>query len=99
MKWYEKFRVGQEVRVIKKVITWHFENFIGHGMAGRGASWVYDMDKTIGKVLEIVEIDKDVGYRLDTIKEFGYNYWYPVEALQESVLVGEQLLFGFMNKE
>lgn len=88
MKWYEKFKVGQNVRVVKKVMNWHFDKYTG-GSRGRGADWVYGMDKTIGKVYRIVRIDADVGYRLETDKvpPSKYNYWYPVESLQG--LVGE----------
>lgn len=99
MKWYEIFKVGQEVRVVKKVISWQFDSFDGgDGYTGMGASWVSDMDITIGKVFEVVEIDPDIGYRLNTeiINFYKQNFWYPVQSLQS--LVGKQLLFDFMDK-
>ena len=96
MKWNEKFKVGQRVKVVKKIESWRFNNFSG-GYGGGGADWVSGMDKTIGKVFKIINIDTDIGYRLGT-KKFTYspyNYWYPIESLQVSV--GEQLLFNFME--
>ena len=55
------------------------------------------MDITIGKVFEIICIDKNIGYRLGTDKVTceEYNYWYPAKALQ--ALAGTQLLFDFMS--
>ncbi len=93
MKRYEKFKVGQKVRVVEKVQRWRFNG-------GGGADWAYQMDKTIGKVFEIIEIDKYIGYRLETrdFNNYDFNYWYSVESLQKSVLVGEQLLFSFMSE-
>lgn len=95
MKWYEKFKVGQRVRVVKKVVRWRYDNYSGDGYTGRGASWVVDMDGSIGKVYKIIDIDSDVGYLLEPDKR-AFNqggYWYPVEALRG--LVGEQLTFSF----
>ena len=99
MKWYEKFKVGQKVRVVKKVTSWRLDNYNGDGHTGRGATWVSDMDKTIGKVSTIIFIDTDVGYRLETRKDthYKYNYWYPVESLEEVNVKGRQLLFSFME--
>lgn len=92
MKWYKKFKVGQEVRVVEKVVIWRFDN-------GGGAGWNINgtMDKTVGKVYTIISIDNSIGYLLNTKEAVGSNYWYPVDALQESVKVGEQLLFDFMK--
>ncbi len=57
-----------------------------------------DMDKTIGGTYKIIQIDGEFGYRLHTEYDTRnkYNYWYPVEALGR--VVGEQLLFNFMNE-
>lgn len=100
MKWYEKFKVGQEVKVVKKIASWTFVN-------GGGTSWTSpEMDKTIGKTYKIKTVKKTVGYQLLTEKDFpyehddmggeiGFNYWYPVESL--ACVKGEQLLFNFMN--
>ena len=92
MEWYNKFKVGQGVKVVKKVVRWKFDN-------GGGAGWNTGgfMDKTVGKVYTIVSIDNYIGYLLSTRDAVGSNYWYPVVALQESVKVGEQLLFDFMK--
>jgi len=89
MQWYDKFKVGQEVKVVKKVTVWRFPN------AGE-CSWARDMDSTIGKTYKIIVIDKSVGYQLDTEGELGYNYWYPVESLVD--IKGRQLLFDFMSQ-
>ena len=96
MEWFDKFKVGQRVRVVRKISFWRFEDF-NNGMKGRGANWAYEMDGTIGKALEIVYIDTDIGYRLGTEKvtPSQYNYWYPVESLR--AIVGEQLVFDFMR--
>jgi len=98
MKWYKKFKVGQEVKVVRKINVWQFDNHRTGFLMGRGASWATEMDMTIGKIFKIVNIDTDVGYRLETrkVNSIGYNYWYPVEALQ--ALAGKQLEFGFMNE-
>jgi len=88
MKWYDKFKVGQEVRVVKKVLVWRFPN-------KGGCSWAPDMDRSIGKTYQIIVIDKSVGYQLDTENEFGYNYWYPIESFSKPK--GVQLLFSFMD--
>lgn len=92
----QKFMVGQKVKVVKKVVSWHFDNSNGE-LAGRGAEWTLDMDKTIGKTFEIIDINKDIGYRLKTDKltDAQYNYSYPAESLQ--ALEGTQLLFNFME--
>ena len=98
MEWFEKFKVGQRVRVVKKVSVWQLDGWGGHGLVGGRASWVRDMDKTIGKIYSIVQIDSDVGYRLETdkISSYQYNHWYPMESLRG--LVGEQLQFNFMRQ-
>ena len=95
MKWYEKFKVGQKVKVVRKVDVWSFNE-------RGGASWVSGMDNTIGKLYEIVQINKDVGYQLltdetagDTFYYYPMNYWYPLESLGH--IKGEQLLFSFMG--
>ena len=91
-EWYDKFKVGQEVRVVKKVASWK--------VGGQTTKWniAGDMDITIGKIYKIKQIGKRVGFQLWTEKDVKYkcNYWYPVNALQ--VLVGRQLLFNFMTK-
>jgi len=94
MKWYEKFDIGQRVRVIKKVDFWHYDGLYGGGIV----AWQREMDKTIGNIFEIVGIDIDVGYRLETkhTNDWNYNFCYPAESLQG--LVGEQLLFNFMQE-
>jgi len=89
MKWYEKFKVGQEVKVTKKVIVWRFPN-------DGGCSWARGMDETVGKIYKIVDIDVHIGYRLDTDSKVEYDYWYPVESLQG--MAGIQLLFNFMER-
>ena len=91
MKWYEKFKVGQKVRIIKKVSTWILPG-------GGGTKWSSRyMDGTIGKVYEIRRIDRGIGYQLGTGIEGGMNYWYPVESLAPERVKGEQLLFSFMK--
>ena len=97
MQWYEKFKVGQQVKVVKRVGCWVFPR-----PHGGGCNWTSDMDETVGKVYKIVEIDKFVGYRLDTqISDIyypddaeKYDYYYPVESLAG---VGGQLVFSFYN--
>lgn len=92
MKWYEKFRVGQKVRVVKKVAAWK--------LPGGGTTWNSRfMDRSVGRVYKIVEIHKGTGYRLETRKELNYAFWYPVESLEEINVKGKQLLFNFMNEE
>lgn len=101
MRWYDKFKVGQRVKVVKKIGSWRFAGFCnGNGFTDRGATWVWDMDKTIGGVFEIVKIDSNVGYRLGTKESVGYdyNYWYPVESLEAENVKGQQLLFNFMKE-
>ena len=91
MNWYEKFKVGQEVRVVKEVPHWEFPN-------GGGCSWnneINKMHKTVGKVYKIIDIDKFTGYQLDTGNELGMDYWYPVDSLDSVSVVGRQLLFEF----
>ena len=85
MKWYEKFKVGQEVRVVRKIIKW------------MGASWVEEMDKTINRVYKIKDGDGDIGYLLDTTNDIRRNYWYPSESL--ACVVGRQLEFSFMQEK
>ena len=99
MKWYDKFKVGQEVRVVEAITSWRFDNWNGDGYTGRGAVWTPDMDKTIGKVFTIIFIDSDIGYKLETRKDtyYKYNYWYPAESLEEINVKGRQLLFDFME--
>jgi hypothetical protein len=101
MEWFNKFQVGEKVKVVKKVTSWQFDSYNGDGLTGRGASWSEDMNKTIGKVFTIISIDTNIGYRLETDKstQYKYNYWYPVESLEEKNVKGRQLLFKFMNEE
>ncbi len=93
MEWFEKFKVGQKVKVVKGVKFWYFKE----SSCPTGATWDIDMDITIGKVFEIICIDKNIGYRLktDKITHCKYNYWYPMESLR--ILAGRQLLFDFME--
>jgi len=94
MKWYEIFKVGQKVKVTKKVSNWNYKY---------GTMWNEKyMDGTVGKIYEIIKIDKKIGYRLNTqlpvnFDNMLYNYWYPAEALEKENVKGEQLLFGFMK--
>lgn len=90
MKWYHKFKVGQEVRVIKKISAWRAYD------GGYKIGWSTDMDKTIGKFYKIKSVDRFVGYELWTKGDtyYKYNYWYPMESL--SYVKGRQLLFDFM---
>lgn len=83
MQWFEKFKVGQKVKVVKFIDCWD------------GMSWVSGMNNTIGKVYKIKRVDFSSGYQLWTDYELGDNYWYPEESLAS--LVGEQLLFDFME--
>lgn len=83
-----RFKVGDRVKVIKKVQYW------------KVCSWndTY-MDKTIGRVYKIILVREDRGdYRLETKIEGkrcdDYNFYYPQESLQR---VNEQLLFSFMK--
>lgn len=89
MKWYERFSVGQKVRVRRKTLTWNY---------GFPTSWnTYGyMDKTIGREYVILRIDKDIGFLLGTNKDVERNYWYPLESLTYNK--GQQLLFDFMLK-
>ena len=96
--WIPKYKVGQEVRVVKKIDTWHYN---GHGM---GWNTNGQMDGTIGKVYTIMEIDKGCGYKLNTqvIIEYSHmkwDFWYPDEALKLKTVKGEQYLFDFMKEE
>ena len=88
MKWYEKFKVGQKVKVVKKVNHWD------------GADWVENMNQTVGKIYKVAKIDKSAGYRLSTQIPVAFSatlwdYCYPIESL--SCVKGEQLLFNFMK--
>lgn len=50
MKWYDKFKVGQKVRVVKKIQEWDYDDM--------GASWNDGgMDKTMSKVYKIIRFD------------------------------------------
>ena len=84
MEWYEKFKVGQEVKVIRKTGNWNY---------GEPASWVPQMDSTVGKVYKIRRVDKSIGCQLTLTAENLCNYWYPAEALVG--VKGIQLLFKF----
>ncbi len=91
MKWHEKFKVGQKVKVVKEVVSWELTN-------GGGAGWELSgrMDKSIGRVYEIIEIDMGLSYKLSTRDELEWNYWYPAESLEAVNIKGRQLLFDFM---
>jgi len=89
MQWYEKFKVGQEVRVVKKVPSWEYGIECGWNLTGV-------IDKTVGKVYEIIRINSNIGYLLATDKQTGQDFWYPVESLEEKNVKGRQLLFNFM---
>lgn len=94
MKWSNKFKVGQEVKVVKKIASWDYAQ--GYGRT----DWVDDMSQTINKIYKIIEINERIGYKLHTqlkTRSFSfpntlYDYWYPVESLQACVSVGQQLL-------
>jgi len=88
MQWYEKFSIGQEVRVVRKVDDWSY---------GYGASWVDGMNQTINKVYKIIQIRTNVGFQLNTGDNDKWipDYWYPAEALAD--VKGQQLLFNFMD--
>lgn len=88
MIWYEKYKVGMEVKVIKKVDSWNY----GCGEI----RWNKHMDKTINRVYEVVDIDEDCGCKLFTRKYIGYNFWYPLEYLAYFWPNGQQLVFDFM---
>lgn len=90
MKWYEKFKVGEKVRVVKKVPEWKYGQLVQWNLEG-------EMDKTIGNVYKIVQINRGLGYQLLTQYDTYHkqDYWYPVESL--GTLVGVQLLFNFME--
>lgn len=83
MQWYEKFKVGQKVNVVKRIDSW------------LGASWVKKMDGTINKTYEILDIDEYIGYLLSTTNDVGRTFWYSVESL--AYVKGQQLLFDFME--
>ena len=52
MLWHEKFRINQEVKVVKRVSSWTVMN-------GRGTiTWNRVMDKTINKVYKIKQFIK-----------------------------------------
>ena len=91
MEWYNKFKVGQRVRVVKKISSWRLPG-------NASTTWVDDMDKTIGKTYKIKSIKREVGYELCTKKDtyYEHNYWYPMESLCGINIKGEQLLFNFM---
>ena len=96
MEWYKKFKVGQKVRVVKRVDNWNY--------AGKQTGWNRQyMDRTIGQVYKITKISRETGYRLETQipADWGvglYDYWYPAESLESPIKVGEQLLFSFMGE-
>ena len=90
MEWHEKFKVGERVKVVKKVSRWKYGNSVTWNLEG-------DMDSTVGKIYKIVQINRDIGYQLLTKYDTYHkqDYWYPVESLR--TLVGQQLLFSFME--
>ncbi len=92
MKWYKKFKVGQRVRVVKKVDFWK--------VGGETTRWNSegDMDRTIGKVYIIKGIRRHTGFQLQTREDVKHkcNYWYPVESLTYGGCA--QLLFDFMSE-
>lgn len=95
MEWYNKFKVGQKVKVVKRVGNWNYES--------RQIGWNNKyMDRTISQVYKIIEIKRETGYKLHTqiLVDWGdklYDYWYPAESLESPVKIGEQLLFSFMD--
>lgn len=93
MEWHKKFKVGQEVKVTKKIQSWDDGIF--------GTSWDDRyMDKTIGRVYKIKKISPILGYQLLTENDFpldSFNYWYPVESLEAVITKGQQLTFDFME--
>lgn len=96
MEWYEEFKIGQEVRVVKKVECWKY--------CGGSTDWNSQfMDGTLGKVYKIIEIEETAGYKLHTqiptpYDRYLYDYYYPVESLTCVNVKGQQLLFSFMEK-
>ena len=93
MNWYEKYKVGQKVKVVKKVESWGYPDY------WYGATWARAMNETIGNVYKIVGIDKKIGIRLltksESLSSLKYNYWYPVESLADVKVKGEQLYFDY----
>ena len=86
----KKFKVGQRVRVIKKVQSWNSS----HGV------WCNCMDWSLGKVYTVLEVT-NIDYLLDTAYDLNnylvYNYFYPEESLEAEIEIGQQLLFPFME--
>ncbi len=97
MEWYEKFRVGQEVKVVKCVQEWNY---------GMLTYWNNKyMDGTVGKIYTIQEIRKNTGFNLNTRISFERNgqnsfwdYFYPAESLESVKVKGQQLMFSFMKE-
>jgi len=89
MNWYEKYKVGQKVKVVKKVESWGYPDY------QYGATWACAMNETIGNVYEIVKIDKKIGIQLSTNFRLLTSYWYPVESLADAKVKGEQLYFDY----
>ena len=92
----DKFKIGQRVKVIKRIYRWSYNN--------QETPWDDIMDNTIGKVYPVIEIhdgstpNSCVGYRLDTSYDIDWAAYYPEESLKAEIVVGEQLLFSFMEK-
>lgn len=96
--WTPKYKVGQEVRVVKKIDTWHYN---GHGMGWNKSG---TMKGTIGNVYTIIDIEKGCGYQLNTqvgmeLGSMKWDFWYPDESLKLKSVKGEQYLFDFMKEE
>lgn len=95
----DKFKVGQRVRVIKKVSSWSYY--------GIQCSWDEGMDMTIGKVYTVIAaiagkdgIECNSEYRLNTSEtdvNSDWDYFYPEESLEAGIEIGQQLLFSFME--
>ena len=95
----KKFKVGQRVRIIKKVDSWTYYGIRTPWWAG-----LNDNNDGIGNVYTIIAIagkggiDFCSGYRLNTETfECDWNAFYPEESLEAEIEIGQQLLFSFME--
>lgn len=87
-----KFKVGDKVKVMRASTKKEHDLW--------GDSWMWEMSKTVGKVLTI-----DYVYHDDYQEEYEYckylldknDYAYPEFVLQKVNEVGKQLLFSFME--
>jgi len=104
-----KFKVGQRVRVVKKIDSWLLD--------GVRTRWDGFMDNTIGRIYTIIGISvskssPNLGYILNTAQDLKHLYgnewnsYYPEErwnfnylpeSLELEIAVGQQLEFDFMK--